>query len=89
MTRSPGVWVGIVCVLVLTARLGRAQLVSSTGAVVAPVLESLPPKTYITGTRMNILRKGEAVEFVGGVNLTRGNDFLSGGAFTARQRNGQ
>jgi lipopolysaccharide export system protein LptA len=35
------------------------------------------PKTYIQGRRMEILKKGEATEFTGGVTLTRENDFMS------------
>jgi len=44
------------------------------------------PKTVIKGSRMNLIRKGEAAEFTGGVTLTRGNDFLSADRMTADEK---
>ena len=56
-------------------------LTASAGAFAAE--ETAAPKTIIKGSRMNLIRKGEAAEFTGGVTLTRGNDFLSADRMTA------
>ncbi|MGQ0644599.1 MAG: LptA/OstA family protein [Elusimicrobiota bacterium] len=47
-----------------------------------------PPKTVITGARMTLLRKGEAVEFSGGVKLKRGSDFLSADRMVSEEKTG-
>jgi lipopolysaccharide export system protein LptA len=47
-----------------------------------------PPKTRITGERMNLLRKGEAVEFVGSVKMVRGTDFLSADRMVSDEKKG-
>ncbi|HRY29351.1 MAG TPA: hypothetical protein P5079_04855 [Elusimicrobiota bacterium] len=50
--------------------------------------EPKPPKTVITGDRMNLLRKGAAVEFVGGVTLVRGNDFMKADRMVSEEKKG-
>jgi lipopolysaccharide export system protein LptA len=57
-------------------------------ASLAARAESDPPKTLITGERMSLIGKGEAVEFVGGVKLRRGNDFLSAHRMVSEEKKG-
>jgi hypothetical protein len=45
-------------------------------------------KTVITGERMNLLQKGAAVEFTGGVTLTRGKDLLKADRMVSDEKNG-
>jgi hypothetical protein len=45
-------------------------------------------KTLIKGARMDVIKKGEAVEFKGGVTLTRGRDFLSADRMINREGQG-
>lgn len=47
-----------------------------------------PPKTVITGDRMNLLRKGEAVEFLGGVKLARGSDRMTADRMVSDEKRG-
>src|SRR5262245_36469236 len=46
------------------------------------------PKTVITGSQMNLLNKGDAVEFVGGVKVVRGNDSLSANKVLSEEKKG-
>ncbi len=46
------------------------------------------PKTFIQGRRMDVLKKGEAVEFTGGVTMTRGLDFMSADRMVNREKEG-
>jgi len=58
-------------------------------AVPAEVAASTEPaKTLISGRQMNLLNKGDAVEFVGGVKLVRGNDFLSAERMVSEEKKG-
>ncbi len=50
--------------------------------------KSATPKTVITGKRMNLIDKGKAVEFVGGVKLRRGSDFLSADRMVSDEKRG-
>jgi hypothetical protein len=46
------------------------------GIVVAAGAAESVPKAYISGREVRVLRRGQAVEFTGGVVLTRGTDSL-------------
>lgn len=63
-----------------------AAFVFATGS--ALFAASAAPKTVITGSRMNLLNKGDAVEFVGGVKVVRGNDSLSADKVLSEEKNG-
>jgi len=46
-------------------------------------------KTVITGQKMNLLKKGEAVEFSGGVTLVRGHDILKADRMISNEKTGK
>lgn len=47
-----------------------------------------PVKTVITGARMNLIQKGAAVEFTGGVTMQRGPDLLKADRMVSDEKNG-
>lgn len=53
----------------------------------AGAAEPDPPKTVITGDRMNILDQGDAVEFTGGVKMVRGDDTLTADRMVSDEKN--
>ncbi len=72
---------------------GTGGLLFAASAVLAPrdgrSEDGRPaPKTIITGSRMNLLNKGDAVEFVGGVKVVRGNDSLSADRVLSEEKKG-
>jgi lipopolysaccharide export system protein LptA len=76
--------------LALAAVIGGSLLMGPAPTILgrenAP--EASAPKTVITGGRMNLLRKGDAVEFVGGVTLVRGKDRLAAERMVSEEKRG-
>ncbi|HOW28796.1 MAG TPA: LptA/OstA family protein [Elusimicrobiota bacterium] len=54
-----------------------------------PASSTETPKTVITGGRMNILEKGDAVEFSQGVQMTRGRDYMTADRVVYEEKQGR
>ncbi|MBL8023755.1 MAG: hypothetical protein JNK54_05670 [Elusimicrobia bacterium] len=69
--------------LIMALGLGGGVLAAENPVVVSTDL----PKTIITSESARVIGKGESVEFLGKVTLTRGSDFLSADRLVTEEKN--